>query len=421
MSVLGIFLFWVFLIIGAAAVDIAWGFRARAMLQNAADSTAHAALYEHELNPSATESKELALKLLQTSMPESVFGPVETENDIEFGTWDADTYTLTPDTYSKDAVRVTANFLEARENGLNLFLMRLLGDTVWDARAQAVAETYRPTCFREGFVADDVVDLQSNNGYYNGFCIHSNKYVKVSSNNYFEAGTVVSMPKTSDLELPKSGFETNDGLLESLRSGTYRMRILKRLPDIIDDLDDTSSDYMPDYITKKNVKTLTPKAKKVGVGDFSKGYVHTYSCGGKKGSITLESGTYNEIVFVTDCAIKLQSGVILDDVILATSSKEDKSVSSPSGLQIGKDDHCAEDGGAQVLTLGGFDVAADLKVFGGQVLAWGDIAFSANANGIEVASFVSYGTISGTSNMTMGFCGSGMEDNFEADYFRLVQ
>ena len=31
------------------------------------------------------------------------------------------------------------------------------------------------------------------------------------------------------------------------------------------------------------------------------------------------------------------------------------------------------------------------------------------------------GTISGTSNMTMGFCGDGMEDSFRAEYFRLVQ
>lgn len=29
--------------------------------------------------------------------------------------------------------------------------------------------------------------------------------------------------------------------------------------------------------------------------------------------------------------------------------------------------------------------------------------------------------IEGTSNMEMAFCGTGMENNFEAEYFRLTQ
>ena len=58
--------------------------------------------------------------------------------------------------------------------------------------------------------------------------------------------------------------------------------------------------------------------------------------------------------------------------------------------------------------------------FGGQILALGDILFTANADGIEGASFVAGGNVEGTSNMTMGFCGNGMEDNFEAEYFRLA-
>ena len=63
---------------------------------------------------------------------------------------------------------------------------------------------------------------------------------------------------------------------------------------------------------------------------------------------------------------------------------------------------------------------SDLRFYGGQVIARLNVDFSANSGGIEGASIISGSTISGTSNMTMGFCGTGMEDNFAVPYFRLA-
>jgi len=97
------------------------------------------------------------------------------------------------------------------------------------------------------------------------------------------------------------------------------------------------------------------------------------------------------------------------------------SLNSPAGLSIGRDDNCATGGGATLMTLGGFSAAASLNVFGGQILALGDIDFAANADGIQGASFVSYGMIDGTSNMNMGYCrNAGMENAYRANYFRMV-
>jgi hypothetical protein len=425
LSVLSVFMIAVFLVVGAAAVDVSYGFRARSSLQTAADYTAHAALYMREKHKN-DEAKAQALALLDANMPQSIYGDVLYSTDIRFGTWDRENQQFTPDSDSKDAVFVTTNFDESRGNGLGLFMMRLLDRNVWDVKAQAVYETYLPMCFREGFVAEGIVDVQSGNTYTNGFCIHSNTHVKVSSNNYFEDSTIVSMPDKGTIELPASGFESNEGLYEALRDGAYRLRILNRLPHLIAvlqnpalDEQDADDDDLPDYITSEDIVTPTAKAKKIAPDDMTPNRINMYSCGGG-GSITLETGTYANLVFVTDCDIKLNNGVILDNVVLATTSTADKSISG-SHLQIGRDDHCDPDGGSQVLTLGGFEVASDLKVFGGQVLALGDISFSANANGIEGASFISNGEISGTSNMTMGFCGSGMERNYEAEYFRLAK
>jgi len=65
--------------------------------------------------------------------------------------------------------------------------------------------------------------------------------------------------------------------------------------------------------------------------------------------------------------------------------------------------------------------ASNLQTYGGQFIAEGDIDFAANSDGVEGASMVAGGTISGASNLAMGFCGgSGMEDSFEAAYCRLA-
>jgi len=129
---------------------------------------------------------------------------------------------------------------------------------------------------------------------------------------------------------------------------------------------------------------------------------------------------FQDIVLRTNCSIKFGQGVILQNTVIATSNTSATSLNAASGLQVGRNDGCLEGGGAQLITMGGMRFPADLKVYGGQLLAKGDIQFAANANGIAGASFIAGGTISGTSNMAMGFCGTGMENNFQAEYFRLT-
>jgi hypothetical protein len=73
------------------------------------------------------------------------------------------------------------------------------------------------------------------------------------------------------------------------------------------------------------------------------------------------------------------------------------------------------------MTLGGFEAASGLAGFGAQILAKKDIQFAAQANGIEGVSFLSGGTISGTSGSSMGYCDeAGTNDFVRAPYFRMV-
>ena len=418
MTAFGLTMGIVSIVIGGLAIDVASSMAARTQLQVAADSAAHAALYFREFE-SADDSKTAALDLAAVNMPTGRYGNLITADDIQFGDWDSTAQVFTADANSKNAVMIDVARVADRNNSVGTYFLKFAGFGSWDVRRAAVFETYIPTCFREGFVAEDVVDVQSNNNYVNGFCIHSNTYVEVNSDNYFEDNTVVSMPDKQDITMPNSGFTSNDGLEDSLRDGAYQLRILNRLQDIIDDLYAGGTDYAPDYITSSSVISLS--SRNVSPGDFTSGRIHTVGCsgGGQKVQFT-GNVTYSNFVLVTNCKVQFGQGAKLENVIVATENTDSKSITSPSSLQVGRDDNCATDGGTQLLTMGSMDFPAALMVYGSQLIAMNDISFAANANGIEGASFIAGGVISGTSNMTMGFCGNGMERNFEAEYFRLA-
>ncbi len=416
-TIFGLFIFLVVAIISAIAVDISHLLSARNQMQIAADATAHAALYNRETESSSV-AKSRALDLFGYVMPFEDYGSVLTATDIQFGTWSYETNTFTPNPTSRSAVLVTPSRLTSKSNSVASFLFQLVGKDTWDVVVSSVFTTFRPGCLKEGFVAEDIVDVQGNNNYSNGFCLHSNNYVSANSNNSFEAGTIVSMPEEDDIDLPTSGYESNEGLEAALRSGVYRLRILNRIEDIISGLATSDPLYTPDYIT--STVPIPVSGNHLDETDFEPGRIHILTCHGNPKATIDATATLSNIVIVSNCELKFSAGSIFEDVVIATTNTNIKSINSPSSLQVGRDDECAEGGGTQFLTMGGMNFASDLRVFGSQLLALDDIEFSANANGVEGASIVSGGVVSGTSNMNMAFCGTGMENNFEADYFRLA-
>ena len=398
------------------ALDVSNAYKVRTELQVAADEASHAALYNR--GTMSTElAKTAALNIVDFDFAGQAGGSrVMDAPDITFGTWNEDTSTFSPDATSRSAVRVVAARNSQRQNGAATYLLDFVGLNAWDVSAQSIATTYRPPCLTEGFVAEDVVDIQSNNGFYNGFCLHANDYISVNQNNYFEAGTVVSMPNTDNIDLPASGFTKNDGLEDALRNAFYNIRILDRVNTIIAGLQNGNEDYLPDYITQTSVLTISGK-KTVAPSDFTTGRVHVVNCSG--GKLTLGNGTYNKVVILTSCPVTFSNGTILDDVVFGNTSTDSQAFYA-SHVQLGKDDNCASNGGAQLVTNGGVKIASDLKAFGAQIIAKKSVYFTANADGLEGVSIISGEDVSGTSNMTMGQCGSGMEDNFEVDYYRIV-
>ncbi|MBI1173122.1 hypothetical protein GC209_17160 [bacterium] len=420
MTAFGLYIFVAGLMLTGLAVDYGNLVQSKARQQVNVDSVAHTALVQREFNTPAVAT-QMALAIDEANMPASKFGDLINSADVEFGSWDPATRSFTVDPNSRQALRVTAHQTSSYGNSIPTFLLKLVGTDSWDLATQAIYTTYNPACLTEGFVAEDVVNISSNDSYFNDFCIHSQNYVSLSSNNYFEAGTSVSMPDLSKLVLPASGYTTNIGLQDALSASSYNIRILPLLPKIIAALGASNVDYLPTYVTSATPVALSTK-KALAQSDLSEGHIYTADCSTGNGTLTISNSVIlSKVAIVTNCNVKFGNGSVMQDAVIATTSTDSKSFTGTSGIQIGKNDNCATGGGAQLLTLGGVSFPAALSVYGGQIVAEKDITFSANANGIQGASFISGGQITGTSNMNMGNCNSGMEENFSAEYFRLVQ
>ena len=421
-TIFGLFLFAAIVLVGGLAIDMHNLMTARTQLQISADMTAHAALYRRDFETDPAKAKTQALALVEASMPKSTYGAVIEAKDITFGKYDPTTEKFTPSANSRSAVHVYSTRLNSKSNPVSTFVLRILGYVNYDMSVQSVFVTFRPTCFREGFVADDRVDVQSNNAYKNGFCIHSNDHVSLNNGNSFETGTIVSMPDLGDIDLPRSGWEQNQGLQAALREGYYRMRLINKLPYIIQGLKDRDPEYLPDYIDPLDaVKYVTiGNGQKLTMADLTKDRVHVVGCG-SNGTLTIdEPSAITDVVIVTSCTVKFGQAMEVHNSIIATTNTAVKSMNSSSSLKLGKNDNCADGGGAVLLTLGGVSFTSDFHIYGSQIVAAGNIEFTANADGIQGASLISGSEIDSTSNANMGFCGTGMTNIFEAEYFRLA-
>ncbi len=429
LTAFGLFLTITMICVGGLAIDVANAIKVRTHLQVAADSAAHAALVAREYKTEA-ESKAIAVSVAQMALPPSGFGATIEADDIQFGQWDPATEIFTIDPGSNEAVMVNTQRLQARANGVGTYFLRFVGLNNIDVVRQSVFETYYPTCFREGFVAEQRVDVQSNNTYGNGFCIHSNDHVEINNGNTFMDGTIVSMPDKDDLIVPSSGTGSNPGLYDALRSGSYQMRILSRINDIIAGVEDPNSPYFrTDYVdidpltgNPVNRVTLSGNGPGVQLSDWVPGAIHELNCNSPTKKVNF--GKPNEIftkgVVITNCIIQFASIELHDVIIISTNTDED-AFSASSGLTVGRDDGCSTGGGAQLVTLGGMKFPSDLQVYGGQLIAAKTVSFAARPDGIEGISIVSGEEIDGSSLINVGFCGgAGMDNNFMAEYFRLA-
>ena len=468
----------IFIVLGGLAVDYNKAMGERTQMQMAADSAAHAAAYSWEFQ-TPNDSTQIAMATITGMLPDIAFRDALQDTDLDYGFWDPATGTFTIDpTFTEDkddprrsAVRAVAELEPERGNESRNVFLSMIGQDTFTIRVSSIYASYYPPCLNEGFVADGVVDMQSNASYFDGFCMHSNTYVSLNQNNFFEPGTVVSMPNLSDLDIPQSGFEKNEGLQAALRTSKYRLRILRQLPAMFDTLNNGGTSYGannfgsvasldvgepvlypldmegkgngakagqteqdvldaiaavaadPDSTAVEDLQRYTQNdtaTKNLTPLNFTpSNRIYRVDCSGNT-RLNLEPGTYSDFALITNCEVNMNSGsgspVILDGVLIAAEGDV-----SASHTRMGLDDHCDPGGGSAIWTYGNFQATSGLEGYGAQILALGDIDFTANADGMEGVSFIAMGEIDGTSNGNMGYCNDGGVGDFvAAPYFRMV-
>ncbi len=420
-SLFSLQMFVIALLLGGLAVDLSNALAGRAQLQATADAAAHAALYTREFG-SEDRARDAALTLVEASMPRAHFGQVLTPDDIQFGHWDRAGDVFRIDDLSREAVFVSTRRYSEQKNGLGTFFLRLIGLDSWDLTAGAVFETYRPPCLHEGFVARGRVILQSGGLYRSGVCIHSNAFVSLGSSNFFEPDTILSMPDKRDVATTSGVVEATPGLGAALRDASYRLRVVNRIDVIAKGVLNDASPFWRDYITIKDPLSLNPDAE-LGPETFMAGSMYTVTCTDPDQRFDLNNDTVLlETVLVTNCRVAIWSGTTIEDATIITTNRSPKALSAASDIIIGKTDNCEDGGDVQILAAGGINFASNVGIFGGQVVAGGNLSMSAEGDSILGASVQAGGQMNLALKGSVGSCGGkGMGRMFEFDYFRLAR
>ncbi len=448
MAVLTLFLFVALLFFAGLAIDTNNAIQSRTQLQGAADAAGHAALYNYYLSGEDT-AKTKAVEIAEMNMPTSAYGEILATADIEFGDWDNVDRTFTTTGSKKTAARVTTRRLESRSNAVSTFLMTLVGFdnyelntvSVWDMEDGFCPPRSPDKKRGEGFFSGGVVDMQTSNGFKDGFCIHGDSGVKVSTQNTYDLGVIVSHPTDAVLQGPGENlqelYDYNTGLQQAHNIHSYD------LDPFFNNIEQNAatlyanpySSVTPSYITDKSGSvggayeiTITNAGGKnattttINMDSLVPNAVNIVKC--KNSNVAVKSdAVISNVVIVTDCDVKFNSGSALENaVLLTTSTNKTASISAPSGARFGATDYCSNGGdGTVVITHGSVNLAADFQAHGLNMIALDQIhKIAANANGLEGINIMSKGDIDVTSQSSFGFCANGPPQPFIIPYFRMV-
>jgi hypothetical protein len=276
---------------------------------------------------------------------------------------------------------------------------------------------FRFACFDEGMVSGGTMDIRSNNHFGAGFCLYADDGIWMANGNQFAYGSLVATPDYTLLQTPPAGWNSNTGLLEAFQVIKLDIDVDGTLVSALNDLVADPMGSGLSYITDPTPVAL--QDKKFDADKLRPNRLNTRLCGHNE-SISIPNGFVLEnLAFVTNCSIRFGQDVLVQNAVIASTSRDAQAFHAPHALRVGRDDACAVGGGAQLLTLGGARFAAGLDLNGGQVVASGTLDMAAQATGMG-ALLLSGESISGTSNISMQFCGAGMEDNLNPEWWLQV-
>jgi len=357
---------------------------------------------------------------------------------------------------------------DANNNPLATNFLRILGlwglpMDRWNISVEAIAVKYIP-CYQDGFTATNWVDMNSNNDFYNGICIHGQNEIEdngqdegvyIRSGNTFEGphgevpGVTVSTPyPDEDITNLNSTCGQNDGLCGSdvsygaKKGGDSMPEDVEWLGAIMTGLLDPDSIYMPDYMYTADLNgdlALAPSppvtipnedypepAEKYS-GPYDEGTIYNMVCSSGKKTIKLPTDTdITNVVIVANCNIIASSGVTLKDVVLASTYAGNgpnglvqDSIHLAAGSILGEADDCEDGGGVEIYSAASVHISAGGEWHGLRIVAEHNVTITSNNEGVYGISVQAGNRIDMGSNNEFGLCTGGVPGVFVPRY-RLV-
>lgn len=360
-SVMGLFLFFVMLLLGSVAIDYSNGVRTKAQLQVVADSAALAAASQLSKGPEAVRKAAMdhAAK----------FGPnLVTEEDVVVGTWKDGQFTSFGQE-DVNAVAIHAQRAGKNANPVPTKLLFLVGIDRMDVSAPSIVARMRgrTACSGGGYFAQGRVVANSSNDYKEGFCLHGEHSVNLHNVNLFEPGTIVSSPDVNNI----IGHRNNHGLTEAKRSATHSFARSQELRDYLDLIraEGVYSEALPPYIVSGPIRLnrITPS------DTLQRGMLYFVN-----GDVTLRGDRlFREVAIIATGDISVQSNAELRDVILAANG----SISVQSNVRIGgsETDYCLRDiYSSYLLALGNMSFGSNNQLRGIFMASQGNISLNSN-------------------------------------------
>ncbi|WP_264014903.1 hypothetical protein, partial [Mycobacterium tuberculosis] len=158
----------------------------------------------------------------------------------------------------------------------------------------AVATMSRSGDCQKGFLSRTRVDIQSNNEFYDDFCLYAGGSLEIQSNGYFEDGVRVMVPPGSYPTYKNH----NVGIERAIVQGSMSLPEVDQLARIIDSLrySASTSPFVPSYITNRSPQTLS--ASNLTSAQLAPGQIYIAN------NCPLNiSGTVSQVVLITDCKV----------------------------------------------------------------------------------------------------------------------
>ena len=422
------------LAIGGFAIDHSRVMSEQLRLQVAADTTAHAAAWaivdldEDGDVPAQLAAARAAGMVYANDNLDQGRGDAILASDIQFGTWDQATRTFTERSVDIDAVRVMSRRTTGRQNPLPTTYLGLVSLDSFDVAADAVFQLEMPKCAKDGMMAMGEVNISSGSTFESGYCIHGQTGVDLQNGNTFMPGTVVSMP---DLSMLDGSTDGNTGLAEALRQERHNPPELWNVTATMDAIEAGESAATGKWYDATQSVTVTPFKGNADrapdgtyKGDLLPSHLTEYAfnnveCKGNTlfigaepvlnadGTTSPVTAIFSNVVIRTSCPVTFRQGVRLENAVVMSDSLSSKAFSAPSGLTIGKDDTCADGGNVLLITPGSMEFASKIQMHGSQLIAGGDIDFSASGQGVYGGQMLAGGDINSTSGLKFGPCPRG--------------